>query len=344
MQVSIIGATGYGGIELIRLLSDHPNVTIHSIYSSSQEGMEISSIYPHVSSLVSLELELIDIDQMVEEVDLVFLSTPTGVSSELVPTLLEKGVRIIDLSGDFRIQNGKAFQQFYGMPAGPETVRQHAVYGLTEWMRTKKETRLIANPGCFPTVALLGLAPLVKEEVVDPTSIIIDAKTGVSGAGRSASASTHYPTANDSMSVYKVNVHQHIPEIEEQLMNWNDSVEPITFTTHLAPMTRGIMATMYLAAQEETSTTELYDLYTRVYADDPFIRIRPLGTFPSTKEVQGSNYCDIGISYDERTKRITVVSVIDNLVKGASGQAVQNMNVLFGFPEGAGLTHVPLYP
>lgn len=344
MQVSIIGATGYGGIELIRLLSAHPNVTLHSIYSSSQEGVNISSIYPHVASLVSFDLKTIDIEQMANEVDLVFTSTPTGVSSELVPTLLEHGVRVIDLSGDFRIQNGEAFKQFYGVPAGPEDVRQEALYGLTEWMNVKEGTQLIANPGCFPTVALLGLAPIVREHIIDPTSIIIDAKTGVSGAGRSENASTHYPTANDSMSAYKVNAHQHIPEIEEQLLNWNKATKPVTFTTHLAPMSRGIMATMYTSAQKDTSTEELHELFTRVYADDPFVRIRPLGTFPSTKEVQGSNFCDIGVAYDARTKRITVVSVIDNLVKGASGQAVQNMNALFGFPEGAGLAHVPLYP
>lgn len=344
MHVSIIGATGYGGIELIRLLSAHPNVTLHSIYSTSQEGTQISAIYPHVASLVSLTLENIDIDRIAEEVDLVFLSTPTGVSSNLVPSLLNKGVKVIDLSGDFRIQNGEAFEQFYGVPAGPEDIRKDAVYGLTEWMNVKEGTQLIANPGCFPTVALLGLAPLVKEKQVDPTSIIIDAKTGVSGAGRSASASTHYPTANDSITAYKINKHQHIPEIEEQLTRWNEATEPITFTTHLAPMTRGIMTTMYMKATEETSTEALHALFERTYADDPFVRVRPLHTFPSTKEVQGSNFCDIGVTYDERTKRITVVSVIDNLVKGASGQAVQNMNQLLGFEEGAGLAHVPLYP
>ncbi|HLR15486.1 MAG TPA: N-acetyl-gamma-glutamyl-phosphate reductase [Bacillota bacterium] len=344
MNVAIIGATGYGGIELLRLLHQHPFVKVYAIYSSSQEGTNIAALYPHIHTIISHDLQTLDIDHIAKEVDIIFTSTPSGVAGKIVPQLLEKGVKVIDLSGDFRIDDPDIYKEYYNMNQRATQLQKKAIYGLPEWSSFDSSLSFIANPGCFPTVALLGLAPIVQELTIDPASIIIDAKTGVSGAGRSASEATHYPTVNDSVVAYKVNEHQHTPEIEQQLKKWNHTISAITFTPHLIPMTRGIMATMYVTLEEKVTSDEVHHLFTETYRNHPFVRIRPLHSFPRTKEVQGSNFCDIGISYDERTSRLTIVSVIDNLVKGASGQAIQNMNLLCGFDEGAGLQHVPLYP
>lgn len=344
MNVAIIGATGYGGIELLRLLHTHPFVKVSAIYSSSQEGTNIAALYPHIQTIISHDLKTLHIDHITKEVDIIFTATPSGVAGEIVPQLLEKGVKVIDLSGDFRIEDPDMYKKYYNMDQHAPHLQQQATYGLSEWSTFDSSLSLIANPGCFPTVVLLGLAPIVQKLNIDPASIVIDAKTGVSGAGRSASVATHYPTVNDSVGAYKVNEHQHTPEIEQQLKKWNHTISAITFTPHLIPMTRGIMATMYVTLEEDVTSEEIHQLFTKTYCNHSFVRIRPLGSFPRTKEVQGSNFCDIGVAYDERTSRLTIVSVIDNLVKGASGQAIQNMNLLCGFDEGAGLQHVPLYP
>jgi|SRR5690625_2593026 len=344
MKVAIIGATGYGGAELVRILHRHPKVSIHSIHATSMHGEKLNTIFPHMQHLIQDTLEEADLDQLAKEVDIVFTATPSGVAKNIAPLLVEKGVKVIDLSGDFRINNRETYKKWYKINAAEQEKLDQAVYGLTEWVeKDLQKVNLIANPGCFPTAVLLGLAPLVKEGIIDENMIIIDAKTGVSGAGKSASQGTHFPETNDNLKIYKVHAHQHTPEIEEQLQNWNEKIGPVTFTTHLAPMTRGIMATMYLTAKESTTTKNLTELFQKQYKDNHFIRIQE-GRFPSTKEVSGSNFCDIAVAYDERTKRITVVSVIDNLVKGASGQAVQNMNKMLGFDEHEGIDFMPLFP
>ena len=252
-------------------------------------------------------------------------------------------MKVIDLSGDYRIANQEVYKKWYGIEAADEALLHSRVYGLTEWADVS-EASLIANPGCYPTAVLLGLAPLVKENIIDEKSIVIDAKTGVSGAGKGISQATHFSETNDNLKVYKVNEHQHTPEVEQTLNGWNNKVGAVTFTTHLVPMTRGIMATAYATAASKHTVKQLIDLYRTAYEKDYFVRIREEGNFPATKEVSGSNFCDIGITYDERTNRITVVSVIDNLVKGASGQAVQNMNKVFGFDERTGLDFMPNFP
>src|SRR5699024_8585896 len=285
------------------------------------------------------------VKKMAKEVDLVFTATPSGVAKNLAPAFLAEGVKVIDLSGDFRITNQKVYEDWYGMEAADQDLLNKAVYGLTEWIDVDiSEANLISNPGCYPTSILLGLAPLVKQNIIDEKTIIVDAKTGVSGAGKGLSAATHFAETNDNFKIYKVNQHQHTPEIEQVLHRWNENVGAITFTTHLAPMTRGIMATMYATAKEKTTTEELMHLFKESYQDHYFIRVQEEGTFPSTKEVYGSNFCDISLTYDERTNRITVVSVIDNLVKGASGQAVQNMNKMLGFDEKTGIDFMPVFP
>lgn len=344
MNVAIIGATGYSGAELFRLLHGHPHVNRCDVFSSSQDGVHVSESFPHVGSVDGAVLHKLEIEAL-SRYDAVFFATPPGVSGEWAPALVDRGVKVIDLSGDFRLKDGAVYEQWYGREAAPAEYLQKAVYGLTEWNREAvREAVLLSNPGCYPTATLLGLAPLVKEGLIQEDSIIVDAKSGVSGAGRKAGLGTHFSEVNENVKIYKVNVHQHIPEIEQTLQTWNEAMEPITFSTHLIPMTRGIMATIYAKAKQPISPNDLVDLYKTSYEGSPFIRVRKVGQFPATKEVYGSNYCDIGLAYDERTGRVTVVSVIDNLMKGAAGQAVQNFNLMMGWDEAEGLRSLPIYP
>jgi len=345
MRAAIIGATGYGGAELIRLLHNHPHIQVSSVHSSSQQGTSMGQAYPHLQQVTNLQLEEIEASIIKEKADIVFLSTPPGVSAKISSSLVDEGLKIVDLSGDLRLSDKANYERWYQLEGAPEELLKEAVYGLTEWAKEEvKAAQVISNPGCYPTATLLGLAPLVKGNLVDPKTIIIDAKSGTSGAGRTASAMTHYSEMNENFKIYKVNEHKHIPEIEQQLQRWNSTASTVTFSTHLVPMVRGIMATIYASATTETTEEQLRDLYQTAYENSPFVRVRKQSEFPSTKEVFGTNFCDIGITYDNRTGRITVVSVIDNLVKGAAGQAIQNANVLFGFEEKAGLDLIALYP
>ncbi|WP_078548145.1 N-acetyl-gamma-glutamyl-phosphate reductase [Litchfieldia alkalitelluris] len=346
MKAAIIGVTGYSGIELVRLLENHPYVTIHSVHSSSQVGALLKESYPHLVNLINHQLEEINTEKIAQEVDVVFLATPAGIASKLAIEFLNQNVKVIDLSGDFRLKDPQVYEAWYKKSAASTDHLQKAVYGLSEWNREKiTSASFISNPGCYPTATLLGLAPLVKNKMIDEKSIIIDAKSGVSGAGRNASLATHYAEINDNLKIYKVNQHQHIPEIEQILKSWNEEVNTITFSTHLVPMTRGIMATIYANANNDSFTTDsLLDLYKTSYENKPFVRIREKGVYPSTKEVHGSNFCDISVTYDERTGRVTIVSVIDNLVKGAAGQAIQNLNIMMNIDEKTGLHRIPMFP
>jgi N-acetyl-gamma-glutamyl-phosphate reductase len=273
------------------------------------------------------------------------LGTPAGISSKLTPQFFDLGVTVIYLSGDFRLKNQNEYEQWYKKTPPPPEYLKHAVYGLAEWNREEiADAKIIANPGCYPTASLLGLIPLVKQKIIRERSIIIDAKSGVSGAGRTPSLTTHFTEINDNLKIYKVNQHQHIPEIEQELCKWDENLAPVTFSTHLVPMTRGIMATIYAEAKVNLTTDDLLDLYHSSYEGTHFVRIREKGTFPSTKEVSGSNFCDIGVDVDARTGRVTVVSVIDNLMKGAAGQALQNLNIMMGIDENTGLDQMPIYP
>lgn len=345
MKAAIIGATGYGGAELVRILHSHPYVSIHSVHATSLIGEPLTKCFPHMHSMVKETVQDVDIDKIAKEVDIVFTATPSGVASKFTQQLLDENIKVIDLSGDFRIKNRDTYKEWYGLEAAQEKMLNQAVYGLSEWVTEDlTQVNLLSNPGCFPTSALLGLAPVIKNKLVDPNSIIIDAKTGVSGAGKGLSAATHYSETNDNFKIYKVNEHQHTPEIEQSLNLWDNNSKFVTFTPHLAPMTCGIMSTMYMTATSKVTTDQLIDLYKTEYAKDYFVRIRKKGEHPTTKEVAGSNFCDISITYDERTNRITIVSVIDNLVKGASGQAVQNMNKMLGLDEKIGIDFMPVFP
>ena len=344
MKVAIIGATGYGGIELIRLLEQHPYFSIASLHSFSQVGECITDVYPHFQNVLVHTLQEIDVEEIGKEAEIVFLATPAGVSAELTPKLLAVGLKVIDLSGDFRMKDPFIYEQWYKRAAAKEGVLREAVYGLSEWKRSEiQKANLIANPGCFATAALLAILPLVRSGIIEEDSIIIDAKSGVSGAGKTPTTMTHFPELYDNLRIYKVNEHQHIPEIEQMLAEWNRETQPITFSTHLIPISRGIMVTLYAKVKREMEIEQLQQLYEEAYEQSAFIRIRMQGEFPSPKEVRGSNYGDMGIAYDERTGRVTVVSVIDNMMKGAAGQAIQNANIVAGLEETIGLQHMPLY-
>ncbi|MGP4080734.1 N-acetyl-gamma-glutamyl-phosphate reductase [Pseudalkalibacillus sp. R45] len=345
MKAAIIGGTGYGAVELVRLLHNHPLVEISTIVSHSNSGKELQSIYPHLSDIIDTSFAEMDVAKVSEEVDLVFFGTPSGVSSELIPQFMEHGVKCIDLAGDFRLKSPDIYETWYKKTAPPSQYTDQAIYGLSEiYPDDVKNATLIANPGCYPTATLLALIPVLKEQLIEPQSIIIDAKSGLSGAGRSQSLTAHFSETNENFRAYKVAAHQHIPEIEQVLANESGVDLQVSFTPHLVPMTRGIMCTIYSKLTTGQTTEELIALYKSFYKDHPFVRIRPEGVIPATKEVYGSNYCNIGFTVDDRTGRVTIVSVIDNLVKGAAGQAIQNMNLMQGWDEQTGLTNVPIYP
>jgi N-acetyl-gamma-glutamyl-phosphate reductase len=345
MKAAIIGGTGYSSVELVRLLHQHPFVDVTTIISNSQAGSMLHETYPHVTSVVEQTLQSFDLNKLSQSVEVVFLATPSGVSKNIVPGLIENGVKCIDLSGDFRLRSTKSYEEWYKHPAAEEEYLAKATYGLSEiYAEQIKAATLIANPGCYPTATLLGLMPVIKSKLIDNKTIIIDAKSGVSGAGRSVHLSTHFAEVNENLKAYKIGAHQHIPEIEQTLQDESGQQQAITFTTHLVPMTRGIMCTIHANLNDCVSTSEVLQLYTEFYQSHPFVRVRPEGIFPSTKEVLGSNFCDIGLHVDARTGRLTIISVIDNLVKGASGQAIQNLNLLNGWDVRTGLLEVPVYP
>ncbi|MBU8583295.1 N-acetyl-gamma-glutamyl-phosphate reductase [Bacillus paralicheniformis] len=345
MKIGIIGATGYGGAEIMRIMKLHPYADECILYSSSDEGARYDAAYPHHMKLTDQHLQPIEVKKIANEIDFLFMAAPPGVSSRLTPQFDAYDIPIIDLSGDLRLQNPSVYEKWYKREAAPEHVLQKAVYGLSELNREDiKTAQYIANPGCFPTAVLLGLAPLVKSGSINESFVIIDAKTGVSGAGRKASMGTHFPEINDNFKIYKVNEHQHTPEIEQIVKQWDSAFKPITFSTHLVPMTRGIMATIYTELKDSMDAEQLQLIFSKFYKDSYFVRVREPGSFPATKEVYGSNFCDIGVTVDERTNRVTIVSVIDNLMKGAAGQAVQNFNIMNGWSETAGLEITPIYP
>lgn len=345
LRAAIIGSTGYGGVELIRLLLRHPLVDITSVISSSTAGTPIAEGFPHLSVIMRDDLDPVDMDLIKDKADVVFAATPSGVSAKLVPQLVDTGLKVIDLSGDFRIRSRTAYTEWYKREAAEQAYLERAVYGLAEIYRDRvRNANFISNPGCYATAALLGTLPALTSRWIDPTTLIIDAKSGVSGAGRGLSLNVHYAEINENFKAYKVNKHQHIPEIEQVLTDELGEPVTTTFTTHLVPMTRGIMCTIYAQLTESRQDAEFIELYEQFYEGKPFVRVRPQGIVPATKEVWGSNYCDIGFSVDPRTKRVTIFSVIDNVVKGAAGQAVQNLNLMMGWEEGLGLDFTPVYP
>lgn len=343
MKVGIIGASGYGGLELIRLLHNHPEVEQIELFTSSEEGTVFSHKYSHLMNIVDQSLRKIELDRLAE-FDVVFSSAPAGVASTLLPPLIGKGPKLIDLSGDFRLKDLSLYEQWYKKEPAPALAVEQSVYGLTEWNYDAiRQAQLIANPGCYPTAVLLSLLPLLKENTIDASQLIIDAKSGVSGAGNQPSQMTHFSETNENTAIYKLNQHQHIPEIEQAFAMFAKEIPPITFSTHLVPMTRGILATSYAPVVDGVSEAHLIDCLKESYANHPFVRVMQEKDKFGTNQVYGSNFCDLLVKVDPRTNRATIVSVIDNLVKGAAGQAIQNMNVQFGLQEITGLSLVPAF-
>ncbi|MEN1970158.1 N-acetyl-gamma-glutamyl-phosphate reductase [Lentibacillus sp. N15] len=346
MKVGIVGANGYGGAELIRLLHNHPMVTVELLVSNSTQGQNIADQYPHIHNILDLPLEKLDKEEVKKRVDGLFFATPSGVTKEIAPAFIKAGIPCIDLSGDFRLKKGSLYEQWYQKsPAEPEYLKQ-AVYGLPELYRPAiKGQTFIANPGCYPTAAILGMMPALKAGIIRKNGpIIIDGKTGVSGAGRKPAQATLFSEVNENTKAYKLASHQHTPEIEQIVSDICGKDVSLTFTPHIVPMTRGILCTTYLPLRESLTDHDIVQLYQETYHHEPFVRVRPEKTWPTTKEVYGTNYCDIGVAVDPRTNLLIVVSVIDNLVKGAAGQAIQNLNLLNKWDERTGLDMIPVYP
>ncbi len=341
-KVAILGATGYTGMELVRLLHGHPQVEISFFSSESHAGRPFDRVHPQFRGMIDLELQPLQVDAIPEAVELVFCALPHGHSAGVVPELLRRGKRVVDLSADFRLRESSLYEEWYGRSHPAPDLLVRAVYGSPELYPEKiKSAQLVANPGCYPTSVILALAPLARERLVDWSSVIVDAKSGVSGAGRSPKPDFHFPDCTENFKAYRVGKHQHTPEIEQVLSCLSGEQVLLTFTPHLVPMIRGIFSTAYLKLCREVALQDLQTLYLDFYGRHPFVRIAEPPALPETRMVRGSNYCDIAVREESRTGRLIILSVIDNLVKGAAGQAIQNMNLMFGFSEDAGLKNIP---
>jgi len=344
VKVAVVGASGYAGLELLRLLVRHPRVEITSITSRQYVDEDIATVFPALADILTLQCTEVDVDKIAALADVVFTALPHKTSMDVIPDLLQRGCKVIDLSADYRLHDVAVYQQWYQPHSSPELLAE-AVYGLPELFRQQiAGSRLIANPGCYPTSAALALAPLLKHEIIDHRTLIIDSKSGASGAGRSAKTGSMFCEVNEGFKAYGIASHRHTPEIEQTLSVLAGEPVVVNFTPHLLPVNRGILSTCYASLTNSIDIASVKALFTNFYADQPFVRIMPGGQLPNVAYIRGSNYADIGFVIDDRTQRIIVVSAIDNLVKGAAGQAVQNMNIMLGYPEIIGLDIVPVFP
>jgi len=341
IKTGIVGGTGYTGVELLRLLAAHPEVELSLITSRSEAGLPVAEMFPNLRGHVDLAFSVPD-EAALAACDVVFFATPNGVAMQSVPALLAAGVRVIDLAADFRLKDSGEWAQWYDQPHACPDVLTEAVYGLPEVNREAiRGARLIANPGCYPTAVQLGLLPLLEQGCIEPGRLIADCKSGVSGAGRKASVATLLCEASESFKAYAVPGHRHWPEIRQGLNAVVDGVG-LTFVPHLVPMLRGIHATLYATLTD--TGADLQTLFEQRYADEPFVDVLPAGSHPETRSVKGANTCRIAVHRPQDGDTVVVLSVIDNLVKGAAGQAVQNMNIMFGLPERSGLEGIALVP
>ena len=345
IKVGIIGATGYAGSELVRILLGHKDVEIKWYGSRSYIDKKYASIYQNFFQLVDANCMDYNMEVLADQVDVIFTATPQGLCASLVNEEILSKVKIIDLSADFRIKDVKVYEEWYKLEHKSPQFIEEAVYGLCEINREDvKKARLVANPGCYTTCSILTCYPLVKEGIIDPNTIIVDAKSGTSGAGRGAKVDNLFCEVNENMKAYGVATHRHTPEIEEQLGYACGEKITINFTPHLVPMNRGILATAYASLKKDVTYEEVKAIYDKYYADEKFVRVLEKDVCPQTKWVEGSNYVDVNFKIDPRTKRVIMMGAIDNLVKGAAGQAVQNMNLMFGFDENEGLKQIPMCP
>ncbi len=344
VKVAVVGASGYTGVELVRILVHHPQAELACLTSRQHAGKKFSEVFPSTAGLVDLTCEPVDVDAINASADVIFTALPHKTAMEVVPAFLAAGKKVVDLSADYRLRDADVYQQWYQEHTSPELLAD-AAYGLPELYRDKiGAASLVANPGCYPTSAALALLPLIENRLIETTSIVVDSKSGTSGAGRAAKEGSLFCEVNESFKAYGVASHRHTPEIEQTLSAVNAGTVTVSFTPHLLPVDRGILSTCYAGLTSELTTGEILKIYAERYANHPFVRVRPEGTVPDIAHVRGSNYCDIGVVADARTGRVVVVSVIDNLVKGAAGQAVQNMNLMLGLDETTALGLVPLFP
>ena len=343
-RIAVIGASGYTGVELLRLLSRHPETELACVTSRQYAGQSVSEVFPSLQGSLDLTFEEINLEGLADRADLVFTAVPHQAAMGMIPALLDAGCRVVDLSADFRLGDVSTYEAWYQEHTAPELLGE-AVYGLPELFREQiPSARLLANPGCYPTSVALALAPLLENKLIDSTTIIVDSKSGTSGAGRAAKVDTLYCEVNEGFKAYSLPRHRHTPEIEQTLGRLAGSDVTITFTPHLLPVNRGILSTCYATLSGRLSLEELHDIYLERYACEAFVRVLPKGMLPNISQVRGSNYCDIGLAVDDRTGRVIAIAAIDNLVKGAAGQAVQNMNLMLSLPENTGLEIPPLFP
>lgn len=340
IKVGIIGATGYAGVELIRILINHPEAELAAVGSVSFEGKPVSDVYPSLYGLCDLKCS--SSEDVIEKSDIVFACVQHGLSQEFAAKCNEKGAKFIDLGADFRLEDEEDYKEWYGGVYTHKELHEAATYALPELFRDKiKGREVLANPGCYPTSVALGLAPALRGGFVEEGNIIIDSKSGVTGAGRGLSDTTHYPNCNEAFSPYKIASHRHTPEIEQTLSHVAGRDIKVLFVPHLLPVNRGIVSTIYAPMKDGVTLADVRKAYEKAYENEQFVRLMKDGDIANLRNVRCSNYCDISLHIDKRTNTLVIVSTIDNMVKGAAGQAVQNMNILFGLPENTGLTMIP---
>ncbi len=355
VKTAILGASGYTGGELLRLLSGHPHVTVTTVTAEKSVGLPVTALFPHLDTFHALVFEPLHIERILKKVDLAFLALPHTQSMEPVAACVQASKPVIDLSADYRLTRAATYEQWYGTPHTSPALLKKSVYGLPELHRARiRQARLVAVPGCYPTAAILQLAPLLAHQVIHTDTIVVDAKSGLSGAGRNPALSCHFPEAHESITAYNLARHRHTPEIEQELervaggtsgrrQGGSPSIN-IVFTPHLVPMNRGILSTAYARLRKPLTDAALQRLYTDFYKNERFIRIREEATRISPSHVRGSNFCDIGVCLNQRTNHVIAVAALDNLVKGAAGQAIQSMNVMMGFPEETALDSPSAFP
>lgn len=342
-RVGIIGATGYTGVELVRLLLHHPRIEVTALTSQKYAGVPLDQVFFSLTPHLPIKCEELNVDQIAMKTDFIFTAVPHKTAMEVVPLFHQKGKRIVDLSADFRFKDAGVYERWYQKHMSSNLLSE-SVYGLPELHREKiRKAKIVGNPGCYPTGALIGLIPLIKGEIISAEGIVIDSKSGVSGAGREVVLDSLFCEVNEGVKAYKIFSHRHTPEIEQELSFIAQKEVRVTFVPHLIPMDRGILTTLYANLSKKMKTEELINLFQDYYKEEPFIRIYAEGRFPNTKNVRGSNFCDIGVTADD-DGRVVIVTAIDNLVKGASGEAIQNMNIMLDFPETMGLEGLPLFP
>lgn len=345
LKIAICGGSGYAGAELLRILSFHPEIEITVVTSEKSAGKRVSDLFPHLARFNHLIYEPLKREEILSRAELFFMALPHGASQEAVDFLVSKGKRVIDLSADYRLRDASVYESWYKTPHRFKNTLKKAVYGLPEINRKKvARSKLVANPGCYPTGAILGLYPALTNKLIDVGSIVIDSKSGTSGAGRKTDISFSFCEVNEGFKAYGVTTHRHTPEIEQELSAIAKRDIKVNFTPHLVPIDRGILTTIYARITKSIETEKVIKLYKRTYEKEPFVRVLDSGRFPNVKNVRGTNICEISVIVNKRTETLIMVTAIDNLVKGASGQAVQNMNIMMGFPETTGLDSIALFP